>query len=117
VPVSAALGGLAPAQVLHYQLVASNSVGVVTGADQSFTTFDVPRFITGCCLTAAGQCQFQFTGAPGCTYTVLGATDVTQPVGNWTPLGTATEISPGLYKFTDPASATGSQQFYRLMWP
>jgi hypothetical protein len=37
-PLAAAIGGLAPGTTYHFRLVAENSVGVVHGNDQTFTT-------------------------------------------------------------------------------
>ncbi len=115
--VSAGLTNLTPGVTYHYTLEATNEAGLTLGNDLCFTTEDVPRTITGCSVKAAGGCQFQFTGATGSSYTVLGTTNMALPPGNWLPLGTATEISPGLYQFTDGAAANQAARFYRLRWP
>jgi len=47
----------------------------------------------------------------------LAATNVTLPLSNWTPLGPATEVSPGYYQFTDPQATNGGQRFYRVRSP
>jgi hypothetical protein len=112
------LTNLTPCLACHFQLVASNSAGVTMGGDQSFVTPDVPRTITGCCLSGAGQLQFQFTGAAEASYTVLCATNLTLPLSNWTQVGTVTETSAGQYLFTDSAAAPHpSQRFYRVRQP
>jgi phosphodiesterase/alkaline phosphatase D-like protein len=42
-PISAVLGGLAPATTYHYRVVAANAVGIVEGPDRTFTTLDAPE--------------------------------------------------------------------------
>jgi plastocyanin len=42
IPASAMLKGLAPGTLYHFQLVAKNSSGTVSGADQTFTTTSPP---------------------------------------------------------------------------
>ncbi len=69
---------------------AFNDLGLALGANQTFTTPDVPRAITGCCLTAAGQFQFQFTGVASANYTVLCSTNPALPLG----IGRLSALSP-----------------------
>jgi hypothetical protein len=77
-----------------------------------------PLTISGCSLTAAGQFQLQFTGVAGATYTVLCSTNLALPLGDWASVGTATNIAPGQYQFTDPATRTNQpKRFYLLRWP
>ena len=45
---------------------------------------------------------FGFSNAPGASFTVYCATNLTAPI-NWQPIGSPTEISSGSYKFTDAA--------------
>jgi hypothetical protein len=116
--VSNSLTGLTFGTTYHFQVVAFNQLGFMLGADHSFTTPDASRTITACCLTAAGQFQFQFTGAASSTYTVLCSTNLALPLSNWTPVGIVTETSPGQYQFTDPAAMTNQpQRFYLLRQP
>jgi hypothetical protein len=56
--VSASLGGLTPGQTYHGQLVASNSAGMVTGGDVTWTNLILPPAVTT--LAASGV---QFTNA------------------------------------------------------
>ena len=117
-PLSNPLTGLAVGATYHYQVVAFNDLGFEQGADQSFTTLEASLAIIGCCLTATGQFQFQFTGAAGSSYTVLCSTNLALPLGQWTPVGTVSNIGPGQYQFTDPTTKTNQpQRFYRLRWP
>jgi hypothetical protein len=104
----------------HFQLVGTNSAGTGLGADQSFSTIAVtaPQFgssnsaiISG---GGTGPFNFSFTNAPGATFTVLGTTNVALPIGQWSNLGTATEVSPGNYQFSDPNATSNPAQFYIL---
>jgi hypothetical protein len=61
-----------------------------------------------------GGFRFTFTNSPGVSFTVLGATDVSTPANGWSNMGTATEVSPGVYQFTDYATAGSSRRFYRV---
>ncbi len=45
-PVSAAIGGLAPATTYHFRVVATNGVGTVRGADRTFKTAKQPLGLT-----------------------------------------------------------------------
>jgi len=112
------LTGLAPCTSYHYRIDAYNNLGLAQGEDQSFTTPDARRTITGCSLTAAGHFQFQFTGASNSTYTVLCSTNLALPLGSWTPVGSVTNLTPTQYQFTDPATKTNQpKRFYILCWP
>jgi hypothetical protein len=49
----------------------------------------------------SGLCQFSFRNTPGINFTVLSTADLAVPVKDWTALGSATELSPGHYQYTD----------------
>ena len=55
---------------------------------------------------------FGFSNAPGASFTVYCATNLTAPI-NWQPIGSPTEISSGSYTFTD-GHATNSSRFYQV---
>jgi N-acetylneuraminic acid mutarotase len=63
-----------------------------------------------------GGLQFAFNNTPGLSFTVMSATNLTEPLANWTPSGGATEILPGIYQFTD-TSPEGQQRFYVVRSP
>ena len=64
-----------------------------------------------------GSFQFSFTGSTGDVFSVLATTNLTLPLTNWTVLGSATEISPGQFRFTDAEATNYSQRFYQLRSP
>jgi len=49
-----ALSGLMPGTLYHYQVVASNAVGLTYGGDQSFTTYYGPQLPTALTVAAVG---------------------------------------------------------------
>ena len=63
-----------------------------------------------------GAFQFTFRDTPGLNFTVLSTADLAIQVENWTSPGSATEVSPGHYQFTDPAS-DAQQRFYVVRPP
>ena len=64
-----------------------------------------------------GVLQITFTNTPGANFTVLCTTNITLPLTNWTPLGAASEISPGQFQFSDPGAITNSERYYRVRSP
>lgn len=89
--------------------------------DQSATceVYDPARAVAGASvLTSAGKSSqgfhFEFNNTPGLIFTVLGAPNPAAPIATWTPVGTATELLPGDYEFTDTNSANGPQRYYRV---
>jgi hypothetical protein len=60
-----------------------------------------------------GSFQFSFTNNPGTPFTVLTTTNLPLPLSNWTSLGSATEVLPGQFQFTDPQASNGPR-FYRV---
>ncbi len=115
-----AVSNLLQGRTYHYQLVAANSAGTSLGLDTNFTTLAVTptQFGSGSGATLilhgnTGPFSLSFSNAPGATFTVLGTTNVALPLNQWSNLGTATEISPGQYQFSDP-NATNAAQFYIL---
>lgn len=64
-----------------------------------------------------GACQFSFTNWPGRTFTVLGTTNLSLALTNWTVLGTTTETTPCNYQYTEPQPGTNTHWFYRVCWP
>jgi hypothetical protein len=64
-----------------------------------------------------GSFQLTFTNTPGASFTALASTNAALPVSNWTVLGPVTEISPGLFHFTDPQAVNSQLRFYRIRSP
>jgi len=64
----------------------------------------------------AGGLRFAFNNTPGLSFTVMSATNLSSPTENWTAIGSASEVLPGIYQFPD-ATAEGQQRFYRVRSP
>jgi large repetitive protein len=61
-----------------------------------------------------GSFRFNFTNAPGVSFTTFASTNVALPSSNWANLGVPTESSAGSYQFTDSTAATNRMRFYRV---
>jgi hypothetical protein len=64
-----------------------------------------------------GAVQFGFTNTPGALFTVLVATNLSVPLGNWTVLGGVPEISDGVFQFTDTQAPGFRRRLYRVRSP
>jgi len=62
---------------------------------------------------AASGFLLSFTGLSNCTYSVLYSPDL----NSWSLLGTASQVSPGQFWFTDFSSNTLPLGFYRIRYP
>ena len=71
--------------------------------------------LTNVALVAGQSIRFNFTNAPGVTFTVVAASNLTQAASTWSVVGTATETGPGQYQFTDAGALTNAgTRFYRV---
>jgi hypothetical protein len=60
-----------------------------------------------------GQFQLVINGQAGASYSVMASPDLS----TWQVVGMATEISPGVFEFTDADAPNYSTRFYRLSFP
>jgi hypothetical protein len=74
-----------------------------------------PNFLNPTTL-GDGVFQFAFSNFQNSFFTVLSTTDLFLPVTNWTIVGTASNIAPNLFQFTD-TQATNSQRYYTVRSP
>jgi hypothetical protein len=65
---------------------------------------------------SAGGKVLRFVNSPEVSFTVLAATNLTQPLASWSVLGTATQSPVGQFQFTD-ANSTDKSRFYRVRTP
>jgi hypothetical protein len=75
-----------------------------------------PALLTQPAKLQSGAFQFKFRNTPGLGFTVLSATNVAARADSWMGLGTAAEISPGHYQFTD-TNANSPVRSYRVRYP
>jgi hypothetical protein len=64
-----------------------------------------------------GMFQLTFTNINGGAFTVSATTNLVPSGGNWTNLGSVTEVTPGSFQFTDVEATNCSQRFYRVLGP
>jgi hypothetical protein len=70
-------------------------------------------WLTNPARLANGAFQFAYTNGSGQTGSVYASTNLT----TWAPTGTATQISTGLFRFTDPTATNYPRRFYQLRSP
>ena len=115
---------LAPVAVNRTPLAASQRITrVLTGplADHTLALVAAPPasqiILTSGQTLTNGVFQFAFTNTPGTFFGVVASTNPALPLSNWTPLGDATEVSPGQFQFTDPQASLSPPRFYRVRSP
>ena len=93
----------------NYQLMASNSMGIVTSSLAQLLV-NSPMRMGGYYFTSNGQFQFQLVGSANSNYVLQASSDLI----HWQSL--ATNSSPtGLWNFADPASGGATLRFYRAI--
>jgi len=75
-----------------------------------------PVTIRGAAFQGNGALQMNFTGIPGYTYLIQGATNLTPPI-TWTTLGTNAADINGLFNFTDLGATNCKARYYRTAIP
>jgi hypothetical protein len=58
--------------------------------------------------------KFVFGSATNLSFTVFSSTNLFLPMTTWTAIGTASNIGPNLFEFTDTNAATDPQRYYRV---
>jgi len=61
-------------------------------------------------MLGSGAFQLAYTNGTGRNYSVFASTNLV----NWSSVGAAIQIAPGLYKFTDTAATNWPRRFYQL---
>ena len=82
----------------------------------AFTVPVPPIILTNVTILPGGTFQFNFTNTPGLSFTVYSTTNLSISFANWMRQGTATEISPGQFRFS-AISTDRQQSFYRVTSP
>ena len=101
-------GSLSQGQTIQASFV-TTSTSVNTNPPV-FTSFGMTGF-------SSGQFQMQFTGYSNSNYSVLGTTNLALSLTNWMLLGSAAQLSNGVFQFTDNSVTNNAQRFYRLRSP
>jgi len=76
-----------------------------------------PPQLNGGLVRSNAAFQLTFSNVIGAPFTVLGAADVTLPLSSWGYLGLASEVSPGQYQYSEPASTNSAPRFFRARSP
>jgi hypothetical protein len=93
------------------QAVDTSFAGSPFAVEQQFTI--APRIFEPLWL-GNGHFQFSFTNQSSAVYEVLGTSNVSLPVAQWSVLGLPTHLGGGLYQFTDVPASNHAQRFYLL---
>jgi hypothetical protein len=100
--------------------VAVSARGVSFGGDATFTTLALPPLTLNLQLEQIkrnARAELTFSNQPGAHFTVLGTTNISLPLSEWTVLGSAIETSPGKFEFIDTGVTNRPQNFYRVRSP
>jgi hypothetical protein len=76
-----------------------------------------PPVLYDAAMADDGSFQFTFTNLPGAPFTVLAATNVVQPLSQWTRVLGMSEHPSGRFVFTDPDATNYPARFYRVRSP
>jgi len=109
----AVLHQLRPGQTYYWsvQAVDSGFAGSAFVPEQQFT---MGQLLINPVRRPDGAFELRFTAAPGSSFNVLATTNLALSTSNWTVLGTATEISPGQFRFADTQATNNPSRFYRV---
>ncbi len=65
----------------------------------------------------AGRVYLRMVAAPKQSFVIMVRTEFRTPAAGWTMLGSAAEVAPGVYQFSEPVEATARARFYRAIRP
>jgi hypothetical protein len=82
-----------------------------------FQAGSAPALLTACTFPNPSKVQLQFAGNTGAGYTILSATNLTLPLADWMVVGRATQISIGIFQFTDSTATNQASRYYRVRQP
>jgi hypothetical protein len=113
---SAVLHQLKSGQTYYWsvQAVDPSFAGSPFAIEQQFST---AQLVLNSSQYSNGIFEFSFTGTLGATYTALATTNASLVLTNWTALGSASEISPGHFRFADTEARDNPSRFYRVRSP
>ena len=83
----------------------------------AFTVPVPPIRLTNPVALPDGSFQFGFTNLPGLSFTAFASTNARLALTNWTRLGAAAEVSPGVFQFSDRPATNATQRCYRVRSP
>jgi hypothetical protein len=95
---------------------ASRESGNVSQQPQLLLVSVAPPQFTNVIRNVGGSFTLSGTGPNGSAYRILTATNLAQPLGNWTPATTGA-FNGGTFQFTDLLATNFPQRFYRAVTP
>jgi hypothetical protein len=97
-------------------LISASYCSDTMNASSSAAVVGTPAYLQGSII--AGALQLSFSNRIGAPFTVLRSLEFSATNSNWQTAGSAIEIFPGQFQFSDPVSAAnGAQRFYRVRSP
>lgn len=116
--VSQPVAGFPPGYALATVFVNGipSTSGIVNIGVQAPILFDLHKLSSLSTLTN-GAYQFTLDYYAGAAFTVQGTSNISTSPGGWPTLGTMTEVSPGVYQFTDLFHKSSSKMFYTAHFP
>jgi hypothetical protein len=112
---NAMVAGFAPNVTYHYRMVATNTLGRVTGADQTFVWSASRPFLIGSTASQSSSYRLAFSANPKQVYLI----ETSANLVNWSTLGTAAEspIGSGNFIFTHVGGLGLPSRLYRVKSP
>lgn len=81
-------------------------------------TVPIPQIVlTNLSISSGGVFAFNFTNTPGLSFSVYTTNSAGLQKPNWPRIGTATEISPGQFRYTQTLTNTSAPQFFQVTSP
>jgi hypothetical protein len=104
-----AVAGLKPGTTYHFRAVALNSGGTTYGADQTFTTLQLPQIVT-IDFERGPAYRLRCAGVAGAGYFVEGSTNLI----SWLVISNLVAGPDGFFDFLDTTATNLQARFYRL---
>ncbi|MGH7993466.1 MAG: Kelch repeat-containing protein, partial [Limisphaerales bacterium] len=92
-------------------------VGTFLAATELYGPNSTTLNLNGTLLEPSGAFQLGFAAFPHSVNTLLSSTSLAQPPLNWVDLGAPSELSPGLFFFTDTGATNYPARYYRVRSP
>jgi len=92
-------------------------VGTFLAATELYGPNSTTLNLNGTMLEPSGAFQLGFAAFPHSVNTLLSSTSLAQPPPDWVELGTPSELSPGLFFFTDTEATNSPARYYRVRSP
>jgi hypothetical protein len=105
-----------------YQVTVTNVCGEAQSDDTLVVVTSVPLYPSRPSFSQIkrlgdGRIVLTVTNSSSSAFTVLASPDITLPSAQWSAVGMPTQISPGVFQFTDGNATNYQQRYYQLRWP